>query len=198
LKKKYIKLLTILFVFSVFGISQVSAVTPNYFDVTIDIAQIYLWRTGDGWFKGEVYFKVINRGGVTLLDTIGNTLSLGKGEHTISGVSVTCERYVPNLDYFIIEMWDKDLGADDLLLRTKLFIKLKSTEGTIYYTGDNWLHAWTVGIYGGTPYGYQGLWHRGDDETYVSFIAYDCVRDYCENNDMWIEATIDYYYSSIG
>ncbi len=187
-----------------FGITQVNAVTPNYFDVTIDITQIYLYHDGDpGWLegRGEIYFKIKNRGGVTLLDTIGDFTRLGKGEHDIDDVSLTAEHYVPGLDYFIIEMWDKDPGTDDLLFRGKLFIKVKSTEGIIYYLESNslWLEAYTVGIYNSEGHPVSAIPH-GTDRTYASFYPYDFWYwpYYALDNHMWIEVTIDYYYSSIG
>ncbi len=182
--------------------TQVNAVTPNYFDVTIDITHIYLYFDGDDIGKGEIYFIIKNRGGVTLLNTESDDIKLGNGDHDISDVSLTAEHYVPGLDYFIVEMWDNDAPfADDLLFRGKLFIKIKSTEGTIYYLESNslWLEAYAQGIRNIEGYPVGAIPH-GTDRTYASFNPYDYFYwpYYTLDNHVWIEVTIDYYYSNMG
>ena len=165
MKTKHIKRVSVILFFFFFGITQVNAVTPNYFDVTIDITQIYLFHDGDDIGKGEIYFIIKNRGGVTLLNTESEDIKLGPGEHDIYDVSLTAEHYVPGLDYFIIEMWDNDAPfSDDLLFRGKLFIKVKSTEGIIYYLESNslWLEAYAQGIYDKDGYPVSAIPHGTD------------------------------------
>jgi len=199
MKNKLKLLITILVLFSMSTYSSVTAVAPNYFDATIKMKQLTLFDDGDLIGKGEIYYKIINRAGVTLLNTRNYYESLGTGLHTnIIGETYTCEHYIPGFDYFIVEVWDRDTWDDDCLFRAKLEIKIKSTTGIVSYLKSNnlWLCNWPTYLV--PPIGYWISVNNADrDRTYAHFQVYNCqppnvIDPY---NILWIEVTIDYYYS---
>lgn len=189
----------LLVLFSMSTYSSVSAVTPNYFDVTITMKQLTLFDDGDLIGNGEIYYKIINRAGVTIKTTRNDCESLGIGTHVnIKGATKTYEHYIPGFDYFIVEVWDRDIWDDDCLFRAKLEIKIKSTTRTVSYLKNNnlWLCNWATYLL--PPIDYWISVNNADrDRTYAHFQVYNCqppnvIDPY---NKLWIEVTIDYYYS---
>ncbi|MHA1222260.1 MAG: hypothetical protein ACTSSG_08585 [Candidatus Heimdallarchaeaceae archaeon] len=182
--------------------TAVYATTPNYFDATINMYKLRLVNDGDPLNKGEIYFVIKNRGGITLYNTRNNITKLGLGNHDITNRMYTCEHYVSGLDYFIVEVWDKD-GAyqsnDDCLFRGKLDIKIKSTEGTVYYTDDYGLTLKTCATRQSFPPFEWVVWDVTDYQ-YAHFEVYNYVPPNVADpwNELTIELIINYYYSNIG
>lgn len=201
MKKKLKMSIILLVIFSMSTYStcsSVSAVTPNFFDVTIKMKQLHLYDDGDWIGNGEIFYKIIDRDGVTHLNTRNNYESLGTGLHTnIVGATKECKYNTPGFSYFIVEVWDRDISEDDCLFRAKLEIKTRSTIGTVSYLKSNnlWLCNW--GTYLSPPIDYWISVNNADrDRTYAHFEVYNCQPpDVIDPlNKLWIEVTIDYYW----
>ncbi|NPD89330.1 MAG: hypothetical protein HGN29_11440 [Asgard group archaeon] len=169
-----------------------------YVDVEITIKQIVFDHNrndGDIIGPGEIGFKVTAYGGENYFDYYG---TLGKGTHTISGVSFFFERYLPYA-YFTIETWDKD-GSDyekDLVFRAKLEV---GNSGPYSYDYNGvWCYAtWFI------PY--PSGWYPVTNDNQYSLLDFNVIdMDDVEHSEvthyipkMTIDVDLTYYYAGPG
>ena len=162
-------------------------------DVEITFNTLTLNKTGDGIYKGEIWFKITNSYGMILYDEYFGKKA--KGTYDNIGLSADLDKNFPQ-DSLFIEVWDADSGEDDLLFKGELYIK-NSAPRTIEYLDmqDNYWTYYSI---------FDNDWHLiswPDDRTYAKFSIYGCTDDegwvWDYDNNLSIDVNLRYYYFNI-